>query len=203
MELGVLEGRGHVVPLPHGVVERALAATLDAPRAAGVEAEDRDVRERGEAERGLAVDVAVHHPAVGGQRVQADERRQRRALDGKRQLADQAQPVRRLQGQGFAAGRQDRVGADLVSGHGQQAIERALGPARADGNGDRATTEGRSWPVLSCRSGEDHSLGGTTRIFAALLCLITFATRIIVRYATPESAGLPVPSTMLLPRSSP
>src|SRR4249919_1698989 len=73
VELGVLDGGGHVVLLPHRVVEGALAGALLAPRAARVEAEHRDARQRRQPEGRLAVHVAVHHAAVGGQRVQADE----------------------------------------------------------------------------------------------------------------------------------
>ena len=44
-------------------------------RAARVEAQHRDVGERGQAPRGLAQHVRVHEPAVSGQRVQGDEGR--------------------------------------------------------------------------------------------------------------------------------
>ena len=82
---------------PTAVVERALARALHAGRAAGVEPQHRDVGQRRQPVGRLAEQVAVHHAAVGGQRVQADHRGHRVALRRQCELAHQAQPVGRLQ----------------------------------------------------------------------------------------------------------
>ena len=79
---------------------------------AGVEAQHRDPCQRRKPERSLAHHVAVHHTAVGGQRVQADQRRDRVAVLGQRELADQGQIVRGVQRDRLAAGGQDGVRAD-------------------------------------------------------------------------------------------
>lgn len=67
----------------------------------------------GSPEGGLAVDVAVHHAAVGGQRVQADEGGRRVAICRQRQLADQPEAVRRSRVSArYAEARRTEVGTD-------------------------------------------------------------------------------------------
>jgi hypothetical protein len=60
--------------------------------------------------------VAVHEAALGGQRVQADHRRDRGPVERQGELADELEPVRRVQHHVAALRRQDGVRADL--GHG-------------------------------------------------------------------------------------
>ena len=102
---GALGDRGRQVePLAARVVERALAGARRARRAAGVEAQHREVGQRRQPPGRLAQDVAVHHAAVRGQRVQADQGRDRRSRQRQRQLADQRAARRRCAGAAARAG---------------------------------------------------------------------------------------------------
>ena len=62
----------------------------------GVEAQHGQVGQRRQPVRRLAEQVAVHHAAGGRQRMQADQRRDRRAARRQGQLADQIEPVGRV-----------------------------------------------------------------------------------------------------------
>jgi hypothetical protein len=62
-------------------------------RAAGIEPQHSQAGQRGQAERRLPEQVAVHHAAVRGQRVQADQRGNGIGVRGKGQFSDQPQPV--------------------------------------------------------------------------------------------------------------
>jgi hypothetical protein len=116
-ELGVLDGRRDVELLVLGVVELAAAGALDAAGAAGVEPQHGDAGERGEPVRRLAEQVAVHHAAVSRQRVQADHRGHRVAVDGQGQLPHQVDAVGRLQRQRLALRREDGVASDDLARH--------------------------------------------------------------------------------------
>jgi hypothetical protein len=108
-----VQGRGHVVLLGHTAAVRALAGALGRAGAAGVEPQHREVGERRQPVRHLLQQVAVHHPAVGGQGVQAHQGGDRRTVQRQRQLADEGQAVGRVQRDGPPVGGQHRVGADL------------------------------------------------------------------------------------------
>ena len=108
-----VQRRGDVEALGLPRVERALARAVLAAGAPRVEAQHRQPGQGREPPGGLAQQVAVHHPALRGQRVQADQRRDRRTVQRQRQLPDQAQPVGGVQGDRPALGRQDGVRADV------------------------------------------------------------------------------------------
>ena len=74
VELGVLDRGSDVEPLPHSIVERSLTGSLNAGRATRVEPQDGDSGEGRQPIGRLAEEVAVHHPAMGRQRMQADHR---------------------------------------------------------------------------------------------------------------------------------
>src|SRR5690606_24982257 len=65
--------------------------------APGVEAQHRQVGQRGQPVGGLLVDVAVHEAAVGRQRVQRHQGRRRRPVLRQGELADQGQTVAGVQ----------------------------------------------------------------------------------------------------------
>ena len=58
-------------------------------------------------------------------------------------------------------------------------------------------------PTSAPGSPRREGVGGTMWIFAAVFPLFTSSTWNRVWNETPSSSGLPVPSTMLLPRSAP
>ena len=107
-------GGGQVIAFGLTLVEGALATAMIRRGAAGVEPEHGQIRHGRQAIGRLAQQVAVHHPAVRGQRVYADQGRHRVALGGQRQLAHQRQPVRRVQGDRRAPRWQHRAGPDLA-----------------------------------------------------------------------------------------
>ena len=111
--LDQVQGCGDVVVLVDSVAESALAGPLRAGGAAGVEAEHGDVREGWQPVGELLQDVAVHHPAVRRQRMQTHDGRDRRAVHGQGQLADQPQSVGGLQGDQPTFRGKHGVGADL------------------------------------------------------------------------------------------
>jgi hypothetical protein len=108
-----LHGRRDIRPLGHAVAEAALAAAAGGLRAAGVEAQHREVRLRGQPGGGLAEDVRVHEPAGRRQRMQRHERGDRVAIRRQRELADERQTVLGLELDVLPSCRQDRSGADL------------------------------------------------------------------------------------------
>ena len=115
-ELGVLDGGRHVQGLAPALVEGALTGALDTPGAAGIEPEYRDPGERRQPECRLAEDVAVHHPAVGRQRMKADHGRDRGTFQRDGQLPHESQCVAGLERERRTPCGQDRVGTDL-GGH--------------------------------------------------------------------------------------
>ena len=113
-ELGELDGRGDVEPLVPRPVEAAVGHASCRRRAAGVEPKDRDVGQRREAVGRLLEDVAVHVAAVGGQRVQCDQRGDRVAFEGQGQLPDQAQAIGRMELDVATACWKDRAGPNQM-----------------------------------------------------------------------------------------
>ncbi len=107
-----------VEPLAARLVEGALAGARHARGSSRVEPQHGDSRQRRQSPRHLAVDVAVHHPAVGGERVDADERRDGIALERKGEFADQPQTVVGPQVEGIATRRKHGVRHDRL-GHAQ------------------------------------------------------------------------------------
>ena len=99
------DGGGYVVAFGLAAPELALAAAPLRGGAPGVEPEHGQVGEGGQAVGRLAEHVAVHHPALGGQRVQADEGGHRVAVRGLGELADQRQAVGGMQGDLLPAAR--------------------------------------------------------------------------------------------------
>ena len=83
---------------------------------AKVEAQHREVGQRGQAGRRFAQDVRVHEAAVRRQRVQAHQRGDRRVLERERQLPHQRESVDGVQFDVVAAGRQLDAAGDLVGG---------------------------------------------------------------------------------------
>jgi hypothetical protein len=114
VELGQLDRGRDVEPLPHTLVERALAGAGRRRGASGVEPQHRHAGESGQPVGRLPDHVAVHEATVGRQRVQGHQRRDRVAVDRHRQLAHQAQAVRGVQRQPGTPGGQHRAGPDLL-----------------------------------------------------------------------------------------
>ena len=110
----------HVEGLRAAAVERALARSARRRRAAGVEPQHGEVGQGGQPSGGLAEDVRVHEPAGGGQRMQRHERRDRLAIRRQRELADEGQPVERLELDVLPARRQQsgpRISTSVRSAH--------------------------------------------------------------------------------------
>ena len=89
-------------PRPHraarlAVAELAVAAAVLGRGAPGVETQHGQVSQRRQPVGRLAQQVAVHHAAVGGQRVQADQRRHRVPAGGPGDFTDQFETVRGVQ----------------------------------------------------------------------------------------------------------
>ncbi len=82
-------------PSPTPSSKRALRGASRRGGAARVEAEHRDVGQVRQPPRRLAQHVRVHEAAVGGQRVQGDERRRDASRGWQRELAHERQPVLR------------------------------------------------------------------------------------------------------------
>lgn len=112
VELGVLDGGGDVEALADRVVEGPLAGAAHAAGPPGVEAEHRQVGQGRQTPRRLAEHVAVHHPAVRRQRVQADEGAHWLPVQRPGQLADQPQTVSGVQLDVLAVPGQDGGRAD-------------------------------------------------------------------------------------------
>ena len=104
---------GEIERLGPAAVERALARAARRRRAARVEPQHGEIGEGGQPRGGLAEDVRVHEPARRGQRMQRHERRDGFAVRGQRELADQRQPVERLEFDVLPARGQQHRSADL------------------------------------------------------------------------------------------
>ncbi len=107
------ERRLDVVLLPDTVPEAPLAGASGAGDTAEVESEHRHPQQRRQPVGGLADDVGVHETAVGGQRVQAQQRGDGIAVGRQRQLPDQCQPVGGVQLDFFTACREPDGGPEL------------------------------------------------------------------------------------------
>ena len=98
---------------PTAAVERALAGAAHARRAPGVEAQHGQPGQRRQPPGRLAEDVAVHHAAVGGQRVQADQGGHRLAgRPGRASSPTRVRPSAVCSSMSSRRGGQDRVGTD-------------------------------------------------------------------------------------------
>ena len=102
-----------VLLLSEAAVKDALAGAANRGGAARIEAQHRDICQRGQAEGRLLVHVRVHVAAVGGQRVEGHQGCLNLAL-GQGQLTDQALAVGGSHNEILAACRQD--GASLNGG---------------------------------------------------------------------------------------
>jgi hypothetical protein len=115
---GEAHGGLDVVLFADALLEGAGACAVRRGRSAGIEPQHGDACQGRQTVGGLAVDMRVHEPAVGGERMQGDQRGMDRPFFGQRQFPNQGVSVVRLQLHVFAPRGQDRGGTDGNRGAG-------------------------------------------------------------------------------------